>query len=127
MRFKFTPWPELTVEKDQALIDRWLFLYGAAVKQRFIKGLTGPHSGIHYPRMPNRSSAPGEFPATQSGRLLGGTKQETRANEVEVGSTAAHARFLRGTKRMAPRKMFAEAMQETPKPPVGRFARFRKV
>lgn len=34
-------------------------------------------SGIKYPRLPNRSSAPGEFPVRQSGALLRGVKHES--------------------------------------------------
>ena len=127
MRLEFIPWRELTVDKDSAAIEQWLFMIGAAVKQRFIAGLTGPHSGRKYSSLPNRSSAPGEYPATQSGALMVGTSQRTGLNEVEVGSTARHARYLKGTKKMAPRKLFREALQEAKKPPIGRFAKFRRV
>jgi hypothetical protein len=126
MRIQFKPWAELAVEKYPEVIHHWLFLSGAAIKQKFISGLTGPHSGRKYASLPNRSSAPGEYPATQHGALMGGTSQETGEDHVKVGSTAKHARFLRGTRKMAPRRMFAEALHEADRPPLGRFAGFRR-
>ena len=127
MHMIFKPWREMSAEKYPAVIERWLFLTGAEIKQKFFRGLTGPHSGRKYPNLPNRSSAPGEFPATQSGRLMASTGQETGPDRVEVGATVKHARFLRaGTRKMAPRKMFAEALHEANRPPIGRFAGFRR-
>lgn len=55
-----------------------------------------PKSGIHHPGQPNRSSAPGEAPAKQTGNLLASiTDQFARDGlEVTVGPTVDYAVYL---------------------------------
>lgn len=82
-------------------------------REVFTRGMRGSHSGVHYPNLPNRSSAPGEFPATQSGRMLGSQYTEASETEVTHGTTAAHSVYMLGTSRMPrPRKMSREALDE---------------
>lgn len=81
-------------------------------------------SGVHYPGNPRRSSAPGEPPARQSGRLQEATAVLSRATpdrlEATVGPrpqpfrrTAPYPEFLEfGTIRMAPRPSWAVAIRE---------------
>lgn len=128
MRITFKPWRELTVDYDRLAVQEWLIASGDAIQAKFTAGLTGGHSGRKYSNLPNQSSAPGEYPATQSGRLLGGTSKATvYGKEIEVGTTARHARYLMGTRKMAKRKMFDSALQEAQKPDGPRFAKFRRV
>lgn len=75
-----------------------------------------PKTGKHYPRLPRRSSAPGEPPATQSGHHLEGfrkTNVSTRSGQVKgtITNTRKIADILEhGTPRMDPRPVFNEAM-----------------
>lgn len=67
---------------------------------------TGIRTGRKYSRLPHRSSAPGEMPRSQSGRLSRLMFSKTGGiDNFRVGNTAAYARFLSdGTKHMKPRK-----------------------
>lgn len=60
---------------------------------------TGTRTGRHWPGLPNKSSAPGEAPKTQSGRLASSIKstfarRATGYTEGTVGATAPHAEWL---------------------------------
>jgi HK97 gp10 family phage protein len=79
-------------------------------------------SGIQYPDLPNRSSAPGEPPAYQSGRLAESIAVLSRATPAELVSTvgprpqaftsrAPYPVFLEfGTRRMKPRPFMRPAV-----------------
>lgn len=63
-------------------------------------------SGVKYPNLPNRSSAPGQSPAAQSGALFDSIKDDISAFQSELGYTAKYGEFLEmGTSRMAPRPL----------------------
>lgn len=129
-RMSFQSWRQITVELDNAAIETWLNRTGAAIQSKFESGLRGEHSGVKHPSLPNQSSAPGEYPAYQSGRLWQGTSKSlagmsVTGASVEVGSTAPHATYLMGTRKMAKRKMFDNAIQEAERPMTPRFAVFR--
>ena len=64
-----------------------------------------PKSGVKYKSLPNKSSAPGEYPATQSGTLLKSVKSRSVGLGFKFGYGAKHGKFLElGTKRrIAPR------------------------
>lgn len=66
---------------------------------------TGTRTGRKYSNLPNRSSAPGENPRTQSGRLSKSIYYNAgNTYSFSVGSNAPHARFLEfGTKHMRAR------------------------
>lgn len=66
---------------------------------------TGIRTGRKYRGLPNVSSAPGEMPRSQSGRLANSMFSETgNPFTFKVGATAPWALFLaRGTKTMRPR------------------------
>jgi len=80
-------------------------------------------SGRHYPGNPRRSSAPGESPARQTGRLQESIAVLSRATpdnlEASVGPrpqsysrTAPYPVFLEfGTRRMAPRPFVRRGLQ----------------
>jgi HK97 gp10 family phage protein len=65
-----------------------------------------PKSGRHYSGNPNRSSAPGESPARQTGRLISmiETRYEVPRLAAIVNAGASYAPGLEfGTEKMAPR------------------------
>jgi hypothetical protein len=64
-----------------------------------------PKTGVKYSSLPNRSSASGEYPATQSGRLLNSVKWRSSGLGFKLGYKVKHGRFVElGTKRrIAPR------------------------
>lgn len=75
-----------------------------------------PKTGKKWPGLPNQSSAPGESPATQSGRLQ--QSGSTRYNEPALTGTAewtvAHAMPLEvGTEDMAARPFARPALAES--------------
>jgi len=62
----------------------------------------------------HRASAPGEYPATDSGRLVNSVDAELlSAREGQLHSDVAYASYLTtGTSHMAPRQMLREALEE---------------
>jgi len=81
-------------------------LAGRSVQQRAEKMLTtGTRTGRKYKNLPNRSSAEGEAPRSQSGRLVRSIYFNAGSStQFSVGATARHAIFLeRGTKFMGAR------------------------
>jgi hypothetical protein len=123
MQFQFTAWAPLSVRKNEFAVQQWLGHCGEAIKAKFVGGLHGGHSGRWYGI--HLASAPGEYPAFWKGMLEAQTSVTLSLGQVEVGSTAPHARFLMGTRKMAKRKMFDNAIQEAKFPAIRRFAQFR--
>jgi hypothetical protein len=81
-------------------------LSGRAIQRRATTLLaTGSRSGEHYRGQPHRSSAPGEYPRSQSGRLLRSIYYATSGfHSFRIGATEPHADFLeRGTALMSAR------------------------
>lgn len=112
---RFTPWGRFRAIKDDAAIRDWLRGVTDAAKSVFRAGMTGPHSGRLYRRRgrAHRASAPGEYPANDSGRLLRTARTVVTPDEGEFGVGMFYARFLaHGTRKMAKRRMAKEAMQE---------------
>lgn len=66
---------------------------------------TGQKTGRQYKSLPNRSSAPFQAPATQTGRLARSVEYVSNgADRLEVGDTVDYGKFLEdGTRRMKPR------------------------
>ena len=65
---------------------------------------TGTRSGRKYPNLKFQSSAPGEYPRSQSGELLRTIYYDSSHTSIRVGATANHALYLeKGTKRMSAR------------------------
>lgn len=93
--------------------------------------LAGPRNGVKYKSLPNRSSAPGEAPAAQSGKL----RQEwdditerqgnghTSIVTSRITSTTPYAGYLEeGTERMAARP-FVDKILEKAEPEILEIAR----
>lgn len=73
--------------------------------------------GVQYPGLPNRSSAPGEAPAVQSGQLISSGEARGQGSAVIVAFTAEHAPYMEfGTSTIAPRPFLRPAVdKERPK------------
>lgn len=79
-------------------------------------------SGKKYKRLPNRSSAPGETPAPQSGKLRQKWDDETLIEgdqvTIRIRSNSKHAELLEdGTKKMAKRP-FVDPIKKKAEPKV---------
>ena len=72
----------------------------------------GPKTGRKYSGLPNRSSAPHEAAANQSGKLIDSIDYKVKNwQSMEVGETVDYAEFLaKGTSRMAPRDQLIMAV-----------------
>lgn len=113
MRFVFKPWNKFRAYKDKSLLGRFLDAVGHEAEDAFKLGLAASKSGIHHPGLPNRSSAPGEFPANQSGDLRGSIDSRVNGiNSVTIGSNVYYSKYLLGTPggMIKPRKMSKEAL-----------------
>lgn len=72
--------------------------------------------GVHHPGLPNPSSAPGDPPARQSGRLQESVRVLSRSKPqsllARVGTTVDYAEHLEfGTLRVAPRPFARPALE----------------
>lgn len=112
MRLVFKPWRQFSIRMAPEYKPGLLSDAGVGIERTFLVGLAGSKSGLKHPGLPRRSSAPGEYPANQFGTLARRTRKIQQDNHVEVGSSARHARFLMGTRKMAKRKMFDDAIKE---------------
>ena len=91
-------------------------MVGSAVVKAAKDGmLSGPKSGKHYARLPNQSSAPGEYSANQSGRLLNSMAfRMSGHNYLTIYATADHAGYQeRGTSKMGARPNLKMAIEES--------------
>jgi hypothetical protein len=81
-------------------------MIGSALVKRAREGIVNPpKSGKHYARLPNQSSAPGEFSANQTGRLLNSIAwRMSGADYLSFYATADHAGYQEfGTSKMGTR------------------------
>lgn len=104
------------------------------MRQRATQGMQGGHSGIHWqtsfrtrgtgggrqvfpvgpPGLPRQSSAPGEYAASQSGRMLGSLYTRNTIFRMEIGFTAPHAAYVEyGTDRMGARPTLGNTVRDT--------------
>lgn len=76
---------------------------------------TGARTGRKYPNLPNRSSARGEPPRSQSGRLVRSYNYKVSSwHQMTVGESATYAGFLEdGTRKMRPRPHMLVAANQT--------------
>lgn len=76
----------------------------AIINQATQKLISGTRTGRKYPQLPNRSSAPGEYPKNQSGRLKDSLYAKASFSELKIGAKAKHGLYLEfGTSRMSAR------------------------
>lgn len=114
--FTFTPWRKLRVVRDKKVDHVFLTGLGRAAAIRFMDAQLWPKSGRWYrrPGRWHRASAPGEYPAKDTGGLRASEDFDVTENSVIVGNTIFYSKFLReGTPKMARRKMSDNALSES--------------
>ena len=131
--FRFTPWQSFRAIKDDALIRAWLERLAKRTHFFFRSKMEASRGGRVYRGRggrTHRASAPGDFPAKDSGRLIGSIRTRVTANEMEIGTGMFYAIFLKnGTRKMARRKMSSDALREvlpTERPHLKGFARWKR-
>lgn len=115
IRLSFKGWHNFYAKKKPEVVRAWLKTVTSHAQRVFTAGLLGRHSGQIYYRRRGRhqASAPGEYPASDSGNLLASMRTKTTATEATIGTNMFYSRFLRyGTKKMARRKMSDDAIKE---------------
>lgn len=115
MRLSLLGWGRLHAVVNRDLIRRWLARVAIESEAVFKAGMLGSHSGRIYVRRRglHQASAPGEYPANDTGRLLASIKSSSNDTEATIGTSMYYARWLRGGSRhMARRKMSDNAIQE---------------
>ena len=96
--------------------ERNLFAAGQVWKGGVVKTLTGNRSGRWY-RVPGtrsmyRASAPGEPPASATGRLRSNIEMKLDRESVVVGTNVRYALYLeRGTSKMRPRPFIRRGLE----------------
>lgn len=107
------------VEVDDRVISSWIGARLNEARNIFVRNVSrGGGSGRVYDSRrksgSHRASAPHEFPATDTGRLVNSVDwRMITPHEGSLFSEIDYAEFLtRGTRRMAPRKMLVEAIEE---------------
>ena len=107
----FKPWRKFTARKRDDRVLSFMERVATGAEDAFRSGMTGGHSGRR--GRVRQASAPGEYPASQTGALLGSIRSRANLRRVDVGTSAAHAVYLRyGTRKMARRKMSDDALKE---------------
>lgn len=112
---EFKPWPSFRARKSSKVIRSWLRKVKDEATDVFKAGMTGSHTGRIYRRRgrTHQASAPDEYPATDTGRLLASLRGSSDLREAKVGTGMYYAKFLRqGTKKMARRRMSDNAIRE---------------
>src|SRR5262245_5059366 len=99
---------------DERLITHWIEARLNDARNHFIRNVSrGGGAGRQYGS--HRASAPGEYPATDEGRLVNSIDYRmTGPRSGRLHSDLIYAGYLTtGTERMAPRKMLVDALNET--------------
>lgn len=115
MRLNFEGWGRLRAIVDRDIIKVWLGRVAEESENVFRAGMLGGHSGRIYNRRRglHQASAPGEYPANDSGALLESLRTRTTSTEATIGTNMRYSRWLRGgSRRMARRKMSDNALIE---------------
>ena len=87
---------------DDGVIEAWLEEVLNEARSYFISHMSGGRS------------APGAYPGNQTGQLAGSIEVTAGGREGELSANTAYAGYLTsGTKKMASRKMMADALDES--------------
>ena len=93
-----------TAKEIQAVIRNIKYTIGNNIRKEYENSGEYTKSGIKYPNLPNRSSAPYESPSKQSGNLHSKIDVELYNGGVMVGSDVKYLKYLElGTRKMKPR------------------------
>lgn len=113
--FKFKPWRRFSAYRDRSATRDFLKDTADTAESLFKKSVKGgPKTGRIYRRKngTHQASAAGEYPANESGGLLGSISSRVTGDRAEIGSSKFYAKFLRsGTSKMKRRKMSDDALQ----------------
>jgi hypothetical protein len=103
--------PEVRIDED--IIEAWIEERLNEARDTFVLHLSGGGGGRTY-KGGHRASAPGQYPATDSGRLANSVDYQMRdSREGALFSDIEYATYLTdGTIHMAPRKMLYDAIEE---------------
>lgn len=102
--------PERLKEGAQAALE----MAGQVLVRQSLLGSANGKSGKQYRNLPNRSSAPGEYPANQSGAHLNSVDYTVEPWRMTHGAGAGHSGFLEdGTSKMAPRPTLGNAFRDS--------------
>ena len=106
----------LGVNADKELSDA-VRMTAQGIRNNAIKSIArGTKSGDVYdktnPRRTHRASAPGEAPASDTGRLVGSIRADIAGKEANVSANTAYAEPLEfGTRNMEPRPFMVPALE----------------
>ena len=93
-----------TQREIEAVIRNIKFTIGNNIRKEYENSGEYSKTGIKYPNLPHRSSAPYEPPAKQSGNLHSKIDVELYNGGVMVGSDVKYLKYLElGTRKMKPR------------------------
>lgn len=130
---KFIPWARIRVNYETKAVRSFFAAVANEGKRTFLAGIDGKHSGrIAYRRGGGRftRSAPGEYPARDSGDLRASVDSIFTSRSATVGSNVAYSIFLReGTTRMERRRMSDTALMtaaENSREKLGRFVKWER-
>lgn len=101
--FDWKNWKRLRAEVEDAALAEYLQEVGDKARRAFIQGSAAanrPHS------------APGQYPARQTGALLASLDASVSGDTLTVSVDTAYAQFLLGTRKMAARKLVDDALEE---------------
>jgi hypothetical protein len=114
MRMEFTPWRNLTAEYNLSAKVGYLRAVGRTAEAKLVAGMQSSNKGRTYRKKGgriHRASGPGDFPAVDTGALKNSRRMSVTQTEATIGTTAKHARYMLGTRRIKKRKMSKEALQ----------------
>lgn len=99
--------------KDESRLRQYLHAVANEAKDVFKREHSAKGKGRIYKRRgaTHQASAAGDFATKQSGALLSATEANSSKTEAVLGTNTHYALYLTtGTKKMAARKMFREAL-----------------
>lgn len=110
--FKWSNWKLLKAKIDERALQDYLKAVGEASVNAFKRGSAGAGGGPVYENARVSASEAGEYPVSQSGRLLGSLASKVRGKTLEVSVDTPYAQYLLGTRKMAHRRLVDEALDE---------------
>lgn len=114
--FRFKPWRRFGAKVNQRKISAFLRDVGREAEKAFKRGMRSAKSGKLYTGRSGRkyrASAPGQYPARDTGDLEASIATTLTEHSVTIGTQKFYGKFLReGTRYMARRKMSDAALTE---------------
>lgn len=112
MRLSFKPWRLRFARWNEGNVRSFLRDVGDETEKTLrSRIMSPPKTGRRYGA--HQASAPGEYPANETGELQQSIRQRIASRDATVGTTVMHGFWLReGTTRMAARKMSDAALLE---------------